>query len=30
LHSAKLAIDGGRKWTSALPPDLAEFCNGGL
>lgn len=25
LHSAKLAIDGGRKWTSALPPDLTEF-----
>jgi len=26
LHSAKLAIDGGREWTSALPPDLAAFC----
>jgi 23S rRNA pseudouridine1911/1915/1917 synthase len=25
LHSAKLAIDGQREWTSALPPDLAEF-----
>ena len=30
LHSAKLAIDGEREWTSALPPDLAEFCSGGL
>ena len=28
LHSAKLAIDGKREWTSALPPDLAEFCSG--
>ena len=27
LHSAKLAIDDGREWTSALPPDLAEFCS---
>jgi len=27
LHSAKLAIDGEREWTSALPPDLAEFCS---
>ena len=26
LHSAKLAIDDGREWSSALPPDLAEFC----
>ena len=25
LHSAKLAIDGGHEWTSAPPPDLAEF-----
>jgi 23S rRNA pseudouridine1911/1915/1917 synthase len=25
LHSAKLAIEGSREWTSALPPDLAEF-----
>jgi 23S rRNA pseudouridine1911/1915/1917 synthase len=25
LHSAKLAIDGEREWTSPLPPDLAEF-----
>ena len=28
LHSAKLAIEGKREWTSALPPDLAEFCSG--
>ena len=26
LHSAKLAIEDYREWTSALPPDLAEFC----
>ena len=26
LHSAKLAFDYHRQWTSALPPDLAEFC----
>lgn len=26
LHSAKLAIDGRREWTSALPADLAGFC----
>ena len=26
LHSAKLAIKDEREWTSALPPDLAEFC----
>jgi 23S rRNA pseudouridine1911/1915/1917 synthase len=25
LHSAKLAIDGEREWSSALPADLAEF-----
>jgi 23S rRNA pseudouridine1911/1915/1917 synthase len=25
LHSAKLIIDNEREWTSALPPDLAEF-----
>jgi len=25
LHSAKLAIEGEREWTSHLPPDLAEF-----
>ena len=30
LHSAKLAIEGKREWTSALPPDLAEFCSGGV
>ena len=30
LHSAKLAIEHGREWTSAFPPDLAEFCSGGL
>ena len=30
LHSAKLAIEDDREWTSALPYDLAEFCSGGL
>ena len=30
LHSAKLAIEDHREWTSALPPDLAEFCSGDL
>jgi 23S rRNA pseudouridine1911/1915/1917 synthase len=25
LHSARLAIEGEREWTSPLPPDLAEF-----
>jgi 23S rRNA pseudouridine1911/1915/1917 synthase len=30
LHSVKLAIENEREWTSALPPDLAEFCSGGL
>jgi 23S rRNA pseudouridine1911/1915/1917 synthase len=30
LHSAQLAIEGKREWTSALPPDLAEFCSGGV
>ena len=30
LHSAKLALEGERQWTSALPPDLAEFCSGGV
>jgi 23S rRNA pseudouridine1911/1915/1917 synthase len=30
LHSAKLAIEGEREWTSPLPPDLTEFCSGGL
>jgi len=29
LHSAKLAIDDNRGWTSALPIDLAEWCRGG-
>jgi 23S rRNA pseudouridine1911/1915/1917 synthase len=28
LHSAKLATEAKREWTSALPPDLAEFCTG--
>ena len=27
LHSARLAIEDHREWTSALPPDLAEFCS---
>lgn len=30
LHSAKLSVKGEREWTSDLPPDLAEFCSGGL
>ena len=30
LHSAKLAIEEKREWTSGLPPDLAEFCSGDL
>jgi 23S rRNA pseudouridine1911/1915/1917 synthase len=30
LHSAKLAIEHEREWTSPLPPDLAEFCTGSL
>ena len=30
LHSARLAIEGEHEWTSSLPPDLAEFCSGGL
>ncbi len=30
LHSAKLAIENAHVWTSALPPDLAEFCSGGV
>lgn len=29
LHSAKLAVDGEGEWISALPADLAEFCNCG-
>ena len=28
LHSAKLSVSDEREWTSALPPDLAEFCSG--
>src|SRR5262249_2834168 len=27
LHSAKLAIERKRAWTSELPPDLAGFCS---
>jgi 23S rRNA pseudouridine1911/1915/1917 synthase len=30
LHSARLAVEGEREWTSLLPHDLAEFCSGGL
>lgn len=30
LHSARLAIEGEREWTSPLPADLAQFCSGGL
>ena len=30
LHSARLAIEGEREWTSPLPHDLADFCSGGL
>ena len=30
LHSAKLATENDGEWTSALPPDLAEFCSGAL
>jgi 23S rRNA pseudouridine1911/1915/1917 synthase len=30
LHSAKLASEDEHVWTSALPPDLAEFCSGGV
>lgn len=29
LHSARLEIQGGEKWSSPLPPDLASFINGG-
>jgi 23S rRNA pseudouridine1911/1915/1917 synthase len=29
LHATRLAIEG-HKWTSLLPPDLSEFCSGGL
>jgi len=28
LHSAKLAIEGGREWSSPLPVDLAKFLDG--
>ncbi|MEY2529359.1 MAG: rRNA synthase, partial [Verrucomicrobiota bacterium] len=27
LHSAALDIDGGERWTTGLPPDLAAFCH---
>jgi 23S rRNA pseudouridine1911/1915/1917 synthase len=27
LHSAQLAIEGEREWSSPLPQDLAEFCS---
>jgi len=30
LHSARLAIEDGHEWNSGFPPDLAEFCSGGL
>ena len=30
LHSAKLAIESEKEWTSPLPRDLSEFCSGGL
>jgi 23S rRNA pseudouridine1911/1915/1917 synthase len=30
LHSATLAIEGTRQWSSELSPDLAKFCSGGL
>ena len=30
LHSAKLTIENERQWTSALPPDLSEFCSDAL
>ena len=30
LHSALLACEGEREWTSPLPHDLVEFCSGGL
>jgi len=30
LHATKLAVDGEHEWTSPLPADLADFCNGGL
>jgi 23S rRNA pseudouridine1911/1915/1917 synthase len=30
LHSAKLAIENKVEWNSDLPPDLDDFCSGGL
>jgi len=30
LHSAKLVVENEHEWTSALAPDLAEFCSDGL
>lgn len=30
LHSATLTIEGGERWTSELPSDLASFINGGV
>jgi 23S rRNA pseudouridine1911/1915/1917 synthase len=30
LHSARLAIKSECEWTSELPPDLDEFCSGGV
>jgi 23S rRNA pseudouridine1911/1915/1917 synthase len=30
LHSGRLVIEGEHEWTSPLPPDLVEFCSGGL
>jgi 23S rRNA pseudouridine1911/1915/1917 synthase len=30
LHSARLVIECEHEWISRLPPDLVEFCSGGL
>ena len=30
LHSGRLLIEGEHEWISPLPPDLVEFCSGGL
>jgi 23S rRNA pseudouridine1911/1915/1917 synthase len=30
LHSAKLAVENEREWTSALAPDLVQFSSGGV
>lgn len=30
LHSGRLVIEGEHEWSSPLPPDLVEFCSGGL